>query len=177
MGDGTLASALSGAKNKDDVDMDVDALRKIACDTLTQASTDGSLAQALSLAKGREDVVVGQTPASSSTAISPVKQTTAPVSEKIAVARKALLDAETTVSGAAQEVYAEMEQLRNLATAEFDELREEARVAQADIKATYDEVRNELHDLREQTQGANKEFQELKEAARQVRELLNMKPS
>merc|ERR1711953_1631574 len=154
----------------------MEALRKIACDTLTQASSDGSLVQALSVMKGNDNVVAQQTAASSSTTLPPAKQTTSPVSENIAVARKAILEAETVSGTAAQEVYAEMEQLRNLATAEFDELREEARTAQADIKATYDEVRNELHDLREQTQGAQKEFQELREAARQVKELLNMKP-
>jgi len=138
----------------------------MACDTLTKASEDGTLANALSAAKSGQAASSGETTLPRS-----------PVAQHLAVARNALLEAEKAAESSAADVAAEMEQLRTLAKAEINELRENAREAKADIKATYDEVRHELHDLREQTQGAQKEFQELREAARQVKELLNMKPS
>merc|ERR1712232_590045 len=119
--DGSLVNALSVVKGEDDVD--VDSLRTIAYDTLTKACEDGSLIQAFAETKGAAGVKGEQKSASSGEAIAPVRPPLSPASGSAKV----------------QEVAEEIDKLRTLAAAEINDLRADARAAQADIKSSYDE--------------------------------------
>jgi hypothetical protein len=214
--DGSLEKALSSAKNKQStLDEGIDALTTVPCDTdtkaaemdalrkeardiLSKSSDDGSLETALSAAKAKgaagdtstkkanedetapeEDVsVVAGSPSKPSPSAPALVVVAAPaassseVTAQVTEPAPALLPSPVVAQVA--EAMAEVEALKELTRHELNTLREDAHSAQQDVRATYDEVKNELLDLRSQTQSAQKEFNDLRDTARQIQEMLKV---
>merc|ERR1712048_470323 len=82
----------------------------------------------------------------------------------------ALNDTQESIMAVAKE----MTLLREQATEEINELRSQAKEAKQEIQATYSEVKAEIADLRSQAQEANKEFTELREAAKSIKDMLGL---
>merc|ERR1712151_1281694 len=55
-----------------------------------------------------------------------------------------------------------------------DSIQKEAKEAKDEIQQTYSEVKAEIADLRTQAQEANKEFSELREAAKSIKDMLGL---